>query len=157
LRVALYSYGHTRYDAKAGWVRKDLDLTNDLDALYQKLNGLTTNGGEEYVTRVCRDALNQQPWNADKDALRLIFVCGNEPANQDPLVSLKEAADLAGQKGVVINTIFCGPANHPEAQTWKQLAALAQGRFGSIDQDRGTVAIATPMDKELAELSEKLN
>src|SRR4051794_2004633 len=31
LRVALYSYGHDRYDAKVGWVKKDLDLTTDLD------------------------------------------------------------------------------------------------------------------------------
>src|SRR5436305_15109786 len=56
LRVALYSYGHTHYDAKAGWVRKELDLTTDLDSVYKKLNGLTTNGGDEYVARVCRDA-----------------------------------------------------------------------------------------------------
>ena len=34
---------------------------------------------------------------------------------------------------------------------------LCGGRFASIDQDKGTVAVATPMDKELAELSAKLN
>src|SRR5262249_30796231 len=60
LRVGLYSYGHTSYDRQAGWVRKELDLTTDLDAVYQNLNGLTTNGGDEYVARVCRDALEQQ-------------------------------------------------------------------------------------------------
>src|SRR4051794_40097004 len=95
LRVGLYSYGNDGYDAKIGWVRKELDLTTDLDALYQKLTALTTNGGTEYVTRVCRDAMAQQPWSKDKDALKIIFVCGNEPASQDPLVKLKEAADLA--------------------------------------------------------------
>src|SRR5215207_10741279 len=31
LRVALYSYGNNTYNATIGWVRKDLDLTNDLD------------------------------------------------------------------------------------------------------------------------------
>src|SRR6266478_937346 len=80
LRVGLYSYGNDGYDAKIGWVRKDLDLTTDLDALYQKLTALTTNGGTEYVTRVCRDAMVQQQWSKEKDALRIIFVCGNEPA-----------------------------------------------------------------------------
>src|SRR5437660_12157709 len=73
LRVALYSYGNDGYDAKIGWVRKELDLSTDLDALYQKLNALTTNGGTEYVARVCRDALEQQKWADDKDALRIIF------------------------------------------------------------------------------------
>jgi hypothetical protein len=157
LRVGLYSYGNDGYDKKVGWIRKDLDLTTDLDALYQKLNALTTRGGTEYVTRVCRDALEQQKWSEDKKALKLIFVCGNEPASQDPVVKLKEAAELAKKKGVIINPIFCGPFNHPESADWKEFATLAGGRFANIDQDKGTVAVATPFDKELAELSGKLN
>jgi hypothetical protein len=157
LRVGLYSYGHTQYDAKAGWVRKELDLTNDLDALYQKLNGLTTNGGEEYVARVCRDALQQQKWSKEKKALRLIFVCGNEPASQDPTLRLKTVGDLAQEMDVVINPIFCGPVTHPDSRDWKDFATLAKGKFASIDQNRGTVAIPTPFDKELTVLSSKLN
>src|SRR5437868_108733 len=31
LRVGLYSYGHNGYDARRGWVRKEVDLTDDLD------------------------------------------------------------------------------------------------------------------------------
>src|SRR5262249_21561950 len=76
LRVALYSYGHNRYDPKVGWIRKEVDLTTDLDAVSQKLFGLTTFGGTEYVTRVCRDAIQEQSWCKDQDALKLIFVCG---------------------------------------------------------------------------------
>src|SRR5713226_2316055 len=70
LRVGLYSYGHNNYPAARGWVRKDLDLTTDLDSVYQKLNGLTTFGGEEYVARVCRDAIAEQKWSTEKKALR---------------------------------------------------------------------------------------
>lgn len=157
LRVALFSYGNDGYDPKVGWVRKELDLTTDLDALYQKLFALTTRGGTEYVTRVCRDATEQLQWADDKDALRIIFVCGNEPASQDPLVKLQEAADKAKGKGIVINAIFCGAAGHRDASDWKEFAKLAGGSFTSIDQEAGTVAIATPMDKELAELGAKLN
>src|SRR5262245_38624092 len=72
LRVGLYSYGHDSYDPKVGWVRKELDLTTDLDAVSQKLFGLTTHGGTEYVARVCRDAIDQQKWSQAKDALKLI-------------------------------------------------------------------------------------
>jgi hypothetical protein len=157
LRVALYSYGHDTYDPKVGWVRKEADLTNDLDAVYQKLTALTINGGEEYVARVCRDALEQQKWSEEKDAYKVIFVCGNEPASQDPLVKLPAVADLAKKKGVVINPIFCGPSEAGDARDWKEFAKMAAGRFASIDHDHGTVAIATPQDKELAELSAKLN
>jgi len=157
LRVGLYSYGHNSYDAKAGWVRKDLDLTTDLDMLYQKLNGLTTHGGEEYVARVCRDALRQQKWAKEKNAMKLIFVCGNEPASQDKQVKLKTVADLAIEMDVVINPIYCGNANDGDARDWKEFATLAKGRFASIDQNRGAVAIATPYDKQLGALSGKLN
>ncbi len=158
LRVGLYSYGNDGYDMKNGWIRKELDLTRDLDALYQKLNALTTNGGTEYVTRVCRDALKEQKWSTNKDALRLIFVCGNEPASQDPLVKLKDAASLAKEMDVVINPIFCGPDNDKDATDWKEFAKLCGGRFASINQDKGaTIAVVTPQDKELTELSAKLN
>jgi hypothetical protein len=157
LRVGLYSYGNDGYDPKVGWVRKDLDLTTDLDELYKKLNALTTNGGTEYVTRVCRDALQQQKWTNDKNALRLIFVCGNEPASQDPLVKLADAAKLAKEMDVVINPIFCGPADHADARDWKEYAQLCGGRFASINQDKGAVVVSTPMDKTLAELSAKIN
>lgn len=155
LRVALFSYGNDGYDAKIGWIRKDLDLTTDLDALYQKLFALTTHGGTEYVTRVCRDAVEQLDWSKDKNALKVIFVCGNEPASQDPLVKLKEAADKAKGRGIVINPIYCGNPNDGDARDWKEFAALCGGRFASINQDKNVV-IATPMDKELAELSAKV-
>src|SRR2546421_10348602 len=78
LRVGLYSYGHNNYPRDRGWVRKELDLTTDLDSVYQKLNGLTTFGGEEYVARVCRDAIAEQKWADGKKTLKMIFVCGNE-------------------------------------------------------------------------------
>ena len=157
LRVGLYSYGHNNYPREKGWVRKDLDLTTDLDSVYQKLNALTTFGGEEYVARVCRDAIAEQKWSEDKKSLKMIFVCGNEPANQDREVHLKNVAQMALKKDIVINTIYCGPARHPEAQGWRDFAVMAEGRFASIDQEGGTVAIATPQDKKLAELSGKLN
>src|SRR5262249_4177322 len=137
LRVALFSYGNDNYDPKVGWIRKDLDLTHDLDAINQKLFGLTTKGGTEYVTRVCRDAVEQLKWSEDKNALKIIFVCGNEPASQDPVVKLKETADKAIAKGIVINPIFCGNPGHPDARDWKEFAAQCGGRFASIDQDRG--------------------
>jgi hypothetical protein len=157
LRVALYSYGNNGYDPKVGWVRKDQDFTTDLDKINEKLFGLKTNGGEEYVARVCRDAIDQLEWSKDKRALKMIFVCGNEPADQDRQVHLKDVADKAVRQGIIINTIYCGPVNHPETKLWREFAVLCEGRFACIDQDQGTVAINTPFDKELATLSVKLN
>jgi hypothetical protein len=157
LRVALYSYGNDTYDVAKGWVRKELDLTTDLDKVSEKLFGLTTQGGTEYVGRVCRDALDQLDWTRDAGALKLIFVCGNEPASQDPEIQLKPLAESAARKGIIVNTIYCGDPNHSEAIGWKQLADLAEGRYAAINQERGAVAVVTPFDKELTDLSGKIN
>jgi hypothetical protein len=157
LRVGLYTYGHITYERKTGWVRKEIDLTSDLDEVYRKLNALTIRGGEEYVARVCRDAIADQKWSKEKNALKVIFVCGNEPANQDPEVKLEEVAKLAVQNGIVINAVFCNPAEHRDAAGWKTLARQAKGRFASIDQNRGvTQYTPTGYEKELADLSAKL-
>ena len=159
LRVGLYSYGHNDYAAKDGWVRKDLDLTTDLDEVYAKLTALKTRGGTEFVARVTRDALYQQKWADAKDSLKLIFVCGNEPADQDKEVHLSDVAKLAKEKDVFVNTIFCGADSNPESNGWKDFAMQGRGKYTSIDQDkaRKTSVAATPFDKELNELSGKLN
>jgi HD superfamily phosphodiesterase len=160
LRVALFSYGNNAYDPKTGWVRQEIALSDDLDRVAEKLFALhatKVRNSEEYVGRVCRDAVERLAWSPDRGALRVIFVCGNEPATQDPEVKLKPLAETAVRKGIIINTIYCGNPNHPEAADWKEFARLAEGRFAAIDQDRGTVTIATPQDKELAELSARLN
>jgi hypothetical protein len=157
LRVALYSYGNDGYDPAVGWVRKEVDLTSDLDEIYRKLTGLTTRGGTEYVARVCRDSLKDQKWSTAADALKIVFVCGNEPASQDPQVKLADVATQAKLQGVIINPIFCGDSGAADAADWKQFAMMSGGRFASINQDRGGVAMATPFDKELGDLSGKIN
>src|SRR5262245_24573124 len=60
LRVAVYSYGATRFKAEKGWVNKEVDLTEDLDDVYRVLNGLKTGGGDEYVARVTKTAIEEQ-------------------------------------------------------------------------------------------------
>jgi hypothetical protein len=161
LRVALYSYGHTGYPRDNGWVRKDLDLTTDLDEVYAKLTALRTNGGTEYVSRVTQAAIKELKWSAADTALKVIFVCGNEPADQDQQVHLKDVAELARKSRVVINTIYCGPDGNAESAGWKSYATMANGSYTNIDQDkvkRDLVAtIKTPYDADLLKLSEKLN
>lgn len=158
LRVSLYQYGNDGIPANTGWVRQEVALTTDLDAVYAKLNALKTRGGTEFVARVTKTALNELEWSKDAKALKMIFVCGNEPADQDKEVALDDVAKLAKEKGVVVNTIYCGPANNPEAVGWKEFAVNSGGRYANIDQNKATLqVVATPFDKELAELSGKLN
>jgi hypothetical protein len=161
LRVALYSYGSNSYSAARGWVRKETDLTTDLDEVYKHLHKLriASPNSDEYVARVTRDALADLKWADEKDALRLIFVCGNEPADQDKAVTLDSVALVAKQKGVVINTIYCGAGNSPDAASWSAFALRCGGKYANIDQDkaRTEVAIKTPFDDEIEKLGTKIN
>ncbi len=159
LRVGLYSYGHNDYAAKDGWVRKDLDLTTDLDEVYAKLTALKTRGGTELVARVSKTALADQKWADGKDSLKLLFVCGNEAVDQDKEVSLSDVAKLAKEKGIHVNTIYCNPESNPESGGWKDFAVQGGGKYSSIDQEkaRKTSVAATPFDKDLNDLSGKLN
>ncbi|HQR06404.1 MAG TPA: VWA domain-containing protein [Gemmatales bacterium] len=157
LRVALYSYGNDTYTPSNGWVRQEVGLTTDLDKVSEKLFGLRTQGGTEYVARVSQAALRELDWSKDTGAFKVIFVCGNEPADQDPEVKLASLAETAARQNVTINTIYCGPRNHAEAAGWKFLAERAEGKFMAIEQDSAHVVIAAPQDKRLADLSSKLN
>jgi hypothetical protein len=158
LRVGLYTYGRADH-ADAGYVFKEVDLTTDLDEVYKKLNVRPPVGGTEYCGRVTKRALQDQKWSTDKNALRIIFVCGNEPANQDKEVLLPDAAKLAKEMKVIVNTIYCGQDKHPEAAGWKDYAASAGGKYANIDMNRAAaeVTIATPFDKDLVSENEKLN
>lgn len=156
LRVGLISYGNDGYDARVGWVRKDAELTTNLDDVSEKLFALRTNGGSEYVARAVHDATMDMKWDQDPSTLKIIFVAGNEPANQDPQIPVERALGEARHKGIFVNAIYCGSDGAFEANGWRTVAQLGSGKYAAIDQNR-VVAINTPMDAELAKLSNELN
>ena len=158
LRIAILSYGNPSYGAATGYVRVNLPFTSDLDAVNQTLFSFGTNGGDEYVARVVDRAVNALQWSPRPDAMRILFVAGNESATQDPQISLDRAARLAAENGIVVNTIYCGNAGDGIALEWGRLATMTNGLFAGIDQNTAAVAaIATPMDEPLARLNEDLN
>ena len=159
LRVALYSYGAGGYPADKGYVRKEIDLTEDLDDVYKALNALRIGGGTELVARVTKTSLDEQKWSTDKDAMRLIFVAGNEPADQDKQVSLDDVAANAKKLGVIVNTIYCGAAGNPEANGWAKFAATAGGKYMNIDMNRAAArpVVKTEFDEKIVKLGEELN
>jgi von Willebrand factor type A domain len=159
LRVGLYSYGATRFDAKKGWVNKEVDLTDDLDEVYKALNGLRTGGGDELVARVTKAALDEQKWSTEKGALKLVFVCGNEPVNQDKTVNLSDVAEQAKKAGVLVNTVYCKWGHDQEIAPWAEFAASCKGKQVVIDQNRAAkeVIVKTEFDDQIIKLGEELN
>ena len=156
LRVALLSYGCSAHDAEKGWVKVETDFTTDLDLVSQKLFALGTNGGDEYVARVVQAALGELHWTKDANTLQLLFVAGNEAATQDPKLDVASQSKAAITRGIVVNTIYCGDPMDQIAPGWREVAKLADGQFAAIQQNN-SVAIPTPFDKQLQDLSASLN
>jgi hypothetical protein len=157
LRVALLTFGNDGHDAESGWVRVDSPLTEDLDAISQRLFALTTNGGTELVGRVVDAATKGLDWSGDPATLKLLFVAGNESADQDQQVRYADACKRAIEKGILVNSIYCGDPNDEIAPGWQDVARRADGQYMAIDQNAAATAIPTPFDEKLAALSTSLN
>ncbi len=158
LRVAILSYGSPRYGEQSGFGRLDLPFTTDLDAVSQTLFAFQTDGGEEYVSRAIQTSLDRLQWSQHTDALQVLFVAGNESAEQDPQISVASATAAAARRGIVVNAIYCGNDHDADARGWRQVAAGTNGLYASIDQQAAAVAnVATPFDESLAALNAELN
>ena len=156
LHIALYEYGNDGLEQSDGFIRKVLDFSEDLDEISKKLFSLNTNGGSEYCGAVIQTSLKDLDWGANKNDLKLIFIAGNEPFTQGK-INYKEAASLANEKDVTINTIFCGNYENGISGKWQHGAQLTKGDYMTIDHNREIVHIATPYDKIIIELNSNLN
>lgn len=156
IKIALYEYGNDGLSAREGYVRQVNGLTDDLDLISEKLFALTTNGGEEYCGKVIQTSLHQLGWSESRADLKLIFIAGNEPFTQGP-VPFRQACSLAKEKGIVVNTIFCGDFNEGQRSEWQAGATLTGGTYMSIEQNQKTVYIPTPYDERIETMNDRLN
>jgi len=99
--------------------------------------------------------LQELQWEAG-DAMKLIYIAGNEPFNQGG-VSPTQACQLANEKNVSVYPIFCGNEAEGRSTGWTECAQLTAGTYMNIDSDISTVAVATPYDDEINELNMQLN
>jgi len=156
VQVALYEYGKSSLVQKSGWIRQILPLTTDLDKVSEELFALRTNGGQEYCGWVIKCAVEELEWSPASDVYKVIFIAGNEPFTQGP-VNYAESCKAAISKGIIVNTIHCGPEAVGVNTKWKDGAELADGKYVVIDQNRAVVSIPAPQDQEIARLGQQLN
>ncbi len=146
LHVSIITYGDPPPQMR-------LLLSTDLDRVSQELFGIKISGGTEYCGQVIQHAIDNLEWSTDKNALKVIFIAGNEPFTQGPK-DYREACEDAASKGIIVNTIHCGngiPAG------WRDGALIGKGKAMSIDHNKTVVHVATPYDKHIHELNIKLN
>ena len=96
-------------------------------------------------------------WSQDRAVLKLIFLVGDAPPHMDYTDGPKypQVCREAVKKDLIINTVQCGGIERT-TPFWKEIAQLSEGSYAAIAQSGNMVAIATPMDSELADLNRKL-
>ncbi|MEK6677410.1 MAG: vWA domain-containing protein [Planctomycetota bacterium] len=159
LRVGLLTYGSPSVStAGTGWVVKRSDLTDDLDSIYAKMMPIRTDGGDEFVGWVLNDAVYSMNWSNNPNALKIIFVAGNESADQATTqYNFRSVAVNARERGITVNAIYCGNHDQGVREAWNSVAQCGGGSYTSIDMACGTTQTSTPYDQKIIDLNIQLN
>jgi hypothetical protein len=156
IEIALYEYGRTTNDAKAGYVKKINGFISDLDSLSENLFSLKTNGGDEYCGHVIYSSLNELQWDAAPENYKVIFIAGNEDFLQGN-IHYTQSCKEAKQKGVIVNTIYCGDKMQGIAEHWNLAGECGNGSYTNINQNAKEIEILTPYDSIIYVMNNKLN
>ena len=158
LRVGLITFGTERATEEEGFIVLESDLSDSLDDVYGALMRLETKGGEEYVGRVIRESIERMSWSADHDALKILFVAGNESADQAvEQADFRTTARWAREQGIFVNALYAGNRDQAVIELWPDVARAGGGSFASIDPEKSTIQIAAPQDDDLLALNDRLN
>ncbi len=159
LRVGLVSFGSPGpATEEEGFVALRSDLTSDLDHLYGELMALRTDGGEEYVGWALQTAVERMSWSPDPEGLRLLFIAGNESADQAvDQVDFRVVAESARRADILINALYAGSREAAPGEKWPEVARAGGGNFSAIDPSLSLAQIATPLDQTLLDLNARLN
>jgi hypothetical protein len=157
IRMGLVAYR----DRGDSYVTEIVDLSEDLDSMYARLMDLQADGGgdgPESVNQALYDAVHKVSWTQGKDAYKAVFLVGDAPPHMDYQDDVKypQTLAVAASQGIVVNAIQCGQGQSTRQQ-WQQIARLGQGNYFQVEQSGSAVAIVTPFDRTLAELSKELD
>lgn len=156
IEIALYEYGRSSNDVKQGYVKRINSFITNLDSLSENLFSLTTYGGDEYCGQVIKSSIDELQWDPAPENYKVIFIAGNEDFLQGNIKYI-EACNAAKQKGVVVNTIYCGDKMQGIKEHWNLNAECGNGSYTNINQNAKEEEIPTPYDSMLITLNGKLN
>jgi hypothetical protein len=157
IRMGLVAYR----DRGDRYVTRVFDLTSDLDTMYATLMDFRAEGGgdtPESVNQALDDAVQRISWSGDAGVYKVIFLVGDAPPHMDYQDDVKypQALAAAQSKGIVVNAIQAGDDGAAKA-VWHRIAQAGQGQYAQVGMSGQAVAIATPFDARLAELSARLD
>ena len=156
IEIALYEYGRSTNNPKAGYVQQINSFISNLDSLSENLFSLTTNGGDEYCGEAIYQAIDQLKWDQQANNYKVIFIAGNEDFLQGRL-QYTQACASAKLKGVIVNTIYCGDKQQGIREHWNLGGECNNGSFTNINTNATIDDIPTPYDSIIYAYNTKLN
>ena len=156
IEVALYEYGRRTNPQKDGFARRISPFTTDLDSLSKQLFGLTIDGSDEHCAHAILQSLDGLGWDSSAASYKVIFIAGNEDFMQGR-VPYEEACALAQKKGVIVNTIYCGPRNRGIDERWDLGNKCGGGSYTHINHNLKLEDDPTPYDSTLLTLNSQFN
>jgi hypothetical protein len=156
IEIALYEYGRQSNDINNGFVKQINGFISNLDSLSENLFKLTTNGGDEYCGQVIYNSINELQWDLNSENYKVIFIAGNEDFLQGKL-QYTEACKQAKEKGIIVNTIYCGDRMQGIREHWNLNAECGDGNFSNINGNAKIEDIPTPFDSTIISLNGSLN
>jgi Mg-chelatase subunit ChlD len=142
------------------YVTRIIPLSTDLDSVYARLMDLQASGGGDHpeaVNQALFEAVHTIAWSQDPGAYRTVFLVGDAPPKIYPdEMQQPEILKAAAARGIVVNTIQAGTHADTRA-SWEQIAALGQGEYFRVEQSGSAVAVHTPYDEQIAQLSRELD
>jgi hypothetical protein len=156
IEIALYEYGRTNNDAKKGYVKQINGFISDLDSLSENLFKLTTNGGEEFCGEVIYQSVDDLVWDKTNNTYKTIFIAGNEDFLQGSR-KFTDACALAKNKGIIVNTIYCGDKMTGIQEHWNLGGECGNGSYSNINSNAKLQEFDTPYDSVLIAYNTQLN
>lgn len=149
-------------DRGDSFITQFIPLTDDLDSVYTELLNVSAMGGgdsPESVNQALNESVTKMAWSENNRVYKTIFVVGDCPPHMDYQDDVKytESCKLAAEKGITINTIKLGNGCPDAIPHFKSMAECTNGVYLQLDQDASDIVIATPYDKDINEISKKID
>ncbi|MBC7485343.1 MAG: VWA domain-containing protein [Cytophagaceae bacterium] len=148
-------------DRGDAFVTRKIQLSKDLDDVYEQLMTITADGGgdgPESMNQGLYEAVTLMPWNTDTTVFKSIFLVGDYESHMDYPNDVKysRSCSIAKEKDILINTILMGN-NDVAKKIWKEIAACSGGEFLQVDMNANNLTVTTPYDDKIADVSTKMD
>lgn len=156
IEIALYEYGRSGNNESNGFIKQLSPFTTNLDKLSEILFSLRTTGSIEYCGEVISKSVDELKWDNSTSTYKVIFIAGNEDFLQGK-VHYTTSCAKAMEKGIIVNTIYCGDRVTGIKEHWDLGANCGKGSYTFINQQIDDQDIPTPFDDQLISLNQQLN